>query len=156
LTGRLKVAIGAAAACLAAASLFTWPKPVDNPGPLLTGARIEPPVLAILERSCADCHSDATRYPWYSYVAPVSFLIASDVQRGRRHLNLSRWPDYPLVRKQRLLSEIANQVKEREMPLWIYTVIHRGSPLSAAEIDTVFEWTQAERARLIATGATPQ
>jgi hypothetical protein len=120
---------------------------------ILDGAQIDPSVRAILERSCQDCHSEATYYPWYSYVAPVSFLIRSDVIRGREHLNLSRWSEYSLARKERSLSEIANQVKDRDMPLPQYTLIHRNARLSDADVDAVFKWTQAERSRLIIENA---
>ena len=131
-------------------SIITRP-PASNAGAaLLQGAEVDLRVLTILRRSCADCHSEATTYPWYSYVAPISILIRSDVVRGREHLNLSRWAAYPLVRKERSLSEIANQVKDRDMPLAQYTLIHREARLSDDEVNAVFRWTQSERARLIA------
>jgi hypothetical protein len=136
---------------LAVASLLTPPdKSGDTTAPLLASASVDPKVLSLLERSCGDCHSERTVYPWYSYVAPVSWLVQSDVASGRRHLNLSRWNDYPLVRRQRSLSEIANQVKDGDMPLPYYTLIHPNARLSAADVDAIFQWTQAERARLIA------
>jgi len=132
-------------------SILTSPSRSTHAGdPLLQGARIDPQVLSILERSCRDCHSEDTHYPWYSYVAPVSWLIESDVSGGRKHLNLSRWSDYPVARRERSLSEIANQVKDRDMPLVQYTWIHRGAKLSASDVNAVFQWTQMERARLIA------
>ncbi len=138
-------------ALLAVASFLTLPVTSDQAGrPLLAGAQIDPAVLALFERSCQDCHSEATRYPWYAYVAPVSYLIQSDVARGRTHLNLSRWNEYPLVRKERSLSEIANQVKDREMPLLQYTLLHPSAKLSESEVNAIFQWTQAERSRLIA------
>jgi hypothetical protein len=131
-------------------SIITPPvRSVHAGDPLLQGAQIDPQVISILVRSCGDCHSEATHYPWYSYVAPVSWLVESDVAGGRRHLNLSRWSEYPVQRKERSLSEIANQVKDREMPLPVYTWIHRGAKLSTADIDAVFQWTQAERNRMI-------
>lgn len=116
---------------------------------LLNGAQIDAAVLGAIRRSCLDCHSEATRYPWYSYIAPVSLLIANDVKRGREHLNLSRWSEYSLIRRERALSEIANQVKDRGMPLPLYTLLHRDAKLSDADIDAVFQWTQTERNRLI-------
>ena len=116
----------------------------------MSGARIDPRVLSIIERSCGDCHSETTYYPWYSYVAPVSWLIQSDVSGGRKHLNLSHWSDYPLLRRERSLSEIANQVKDGGMPLPQYTLIHRNARLSPADANAIFQWTQTERARLIA------
>jgi hypothetical protein len=139
------------AGLFAVASVLTPPRKSSGAGgPLLPGARIDAQVLGIIERSCQDCHSETTHYPWYSYVAPVSWLIQSDVARGRRRLNLSRWSDYPPLRRQRSLSEIANQVKDGEMPLFQYTLIHRNARLSPADVSAVFQWTQTERARLIA------
>jgi hypothetical protein len=116
---------------------------------MLAGAHIPPDVLATLQRSCGDCHSEATHYPWYSYVAPVAWLIQNDVSSGRRHLNFSKWNAYPLLRRQRLLSEIANQVRDGEMPLFVYTLMHRQAKLSQTDVNAIFEWTQVERSRLI-------
>jgi Haem-binding domain len=137
--------------CIVVASIATAPtQSAAASEAVLTGARIDPKVLAILERSCQDCHSEITHYPWYSFIAPVSWLIRSDVTRGREHLNLSRWREYSIQRKERSLSEIANQVKDRDMPLPQYTLIHRDARLSDADVDAIFQWTQAERSRLIA------
>ena len=132
---------------------MTRPRPTANAREkrLLEGAEVDAAVLAILDRSCRDCHSDTTKYPWYSYVAPVSVLINDDVKRGREHLNLSEWQAYSIIRRQRALSEIANQVKDRGMPLSLYVLLHPSAKLSDADIRTVFNWTQRERLRLIAT-----
>jgi hypothetical protein len=62
---------------------------------------------------------------------------------------MSRWSEYPPLRQERCLSEIANQVKDRDMPLWYYTIMHQGTALSETEVAAVFKWTQAERSRLI-------
>ncbi len=103
----------------------------------------------ILERSCADCHSEGTRYPWYSYVAPVSLLVRYDVRGGRARMNLSRWSGYPVQRRERYLSEIANQVRDGGMPLPQYTLIHRDARLTPEDVEAIFRWTQTERMRLI-------
>ncbi len=116
---------------------------------MLAGAQIPPHVFAILQRSCRDCHSDATRYPLYSFVFPVSHLIGDDVRRGREHLNFSRWSQYSVVRRERALSEIANQVQDGGMPLSIYVWMHPHAKLSEADVDAIFAWTQEERMRLI-------
>ncbi len=110
--------------------------------------------MALIDKSCRDCHSNATRYPWYSYVAPVSVLVQQDVDKGRERLNLSKWHEYSLVRQQRALSVIANQVQDGEMPLAVYTWLHRDAILSDADRKLIFEWTQSERTRLIA-GSVP-
>jgi hypothetical protein len=138
------------------ASIVSWPRESEkSAAPILSGAKIPAQLLATVERSCGDCHSEKTRYPWYSYVAPVSWLIQSDVARGREHLNLSIWNEYSPVRRQRCLSEIANQVRDKEMPLATYTFIHRDAKLSDKESEAIFQWTQAERVRLITESSTP-
>lgn len=135
---------------LAAASLLTPPVKSDKAGlPLFSGAKMDGSVLALFQRSCQDCHSEATRYPWYAFIAPVSWWIESDVADGRAHLNMSRWNEYSLVRKERNLSEIANQVKDHDMPLRQYTWMHRSARLSESDVNAIFQWTQAERMRLI-------
>jgi hypothetical protein len=140
-----------------AVCVLGWPRvPADAGAPLLSGAQISPSVRAVLDRSCRDCHSDATRYPWYSYVPPVSLLIASDVSRGRSHLNFSNWSEYSLVRRERDLSEIANQVRDGGMPLTQYLWVHRDARLTASDREAIFQWTQQERLRLIMESASGQ
>jgi Haem-binding domain len=135
-------------------SILTAPHASENAGaPLLAGAHIPDAVRAAFERSCRDCHSEATRFPWYSYIAPISLLVQSDVKQGREHLNLSHWSEYSLVRRERCLSEIANQIQDGGMPLSSYTWIHRDAVLSPADVDAIFTWTQQERTRLISESA---
>ena len=152
--------LASVAGLLLFASLMSLPHQSTRAGaPLLEGAHISPRVRAIIERSCRDCHSESTDYPWYSYVAPVSWLINKDVKRGREHLNFSTWNEYSVIRRERCLSEIANQVQDGGMPLPSYTLIHRHAKLSEADVKAIFEWTQQERLRLItdaqAAGSRP-
>ncbi len=95
-----------------------------------------------------DCHSNQTAWPWYSYVAPVSWLIERDVYRGRNRLNLSEWQQYTMEQQQKLLADIASAVKNREMPLKQYTLVHRDAKLSDAETDLVYGWARVERRKL--------
>src|ERR1700722_9022047 len=71
--------------------------------PVLAGADIDLPVLAELERSCENCHSDRTEWPWYSYIAPASWLVESDVGQARGHMNLSHWDEYSVEKKAEML-----------------------------------------------------
>jgi hypothetical protein len=136
------------------ASVITDTRRSENANtPLLAGAQVPPGVRSTIDNSCRDCHSDATRYPWYSYIAPVSWFINQDVQNGREHLNFSKWSEYSVIRRERCLSEIANQVHDGGMPLASYTFLHRAAKLSRANAEAVFEWTQEERARLIMENA---
>jgi hypothetical protein len=131
-------------------SILTRPRASErSAAPLLAGAHVPVEVRAVIDRSCRDCHSEATHFPWYSYIAPISWLVKKDVIQGREHLNLSRWNEYSLIRRERCLSEIANQIQDGGMPLASYTRIHRDAVLSPADIDAIFQWTQEERSRLI-------
>jgi len=119
--------------------------PVDPTRTIEAAMAIPADVKPILVRSCYDCHSHQTRWPWYSRVAPVSWLIANDVTEGREALNFSTWRGYPPDRASRKLDEIADMVTRREMPMPIYTYVHRGSALTDAEISRVAEWVRAAR-----------
>jgi Haem-binding domain len=92
--------------------------------PLLLDATFDPQVIKILERSCQNCHSERTVWPWYSYVAPISWMIENDVRRGRSHMNLSHWNGYPPERQQEIPSEMSNSVRNRVMPLPGYLLLH--------------------------------
>jgi hypothetical protein len=116
-------------------------------------AATKPPaaVAAEIHAACYDCHSDETRWPWYSRIAPVSWLIASDVNEGRKHLNLSEWPAEPAaVAKQ--LDRINEVVDYKEMPLKKYTLIHADARLSDAQLNEIVDWTDAAAGKL--RGAT--
>jgi len=105
-------------------------------------------VGAILSRSCADCHSNRTNYPWYSNIAPVSWMLADHIRDGRQELNLSIWNTYDNRRKGRKLSAICDEVETGEMPLPSYLWIHRDAALKQGEAAKICEWTEAEKARL--------
>ena len=104
------------------------------------GNGIDGPVGAILNRACMDCHSSNTRLPWYSHVAPVSWLLIRDVSRGRAKLDFSQQSG-ELSANQR--EEICDAVSDRSMPLPAYTLMHRSAKLSSGEIDQVCDWASA-------------
>jgi heme-binding protein len=115
-------------------------------------ARVNPPersqppapsqVHAVLQRACYDCHSNETRWPWYSRVAPVSFLIAQDVKEGRKELNFSLWDGYDERRKTRKLKEIVEQVEKAKMPQWYYVFFHPQAQLSASDRAAILTWAK--------------
>jgi Haem-binding domain len=114
---------------------------------------IRPDVQSIFERSCKDCHSDATTWPWYSGIAPVSWLVAHDVHHGRSKLNLSEWAAYSKKKKDQRLAEICDQVRSGDMPDSLYTMIHRGARLTSAERASICAWADSARDALL-RGAT--
>ena len=99
-------------------------------------------VSGILRTSCYDCHSNETRWPWYTYIAPVSFLIASDVNEGRKRLNFSEWDKYDNKKREKKLDGIIEMVEEGEMPLSMYTIIHKDAILDTVKINILKEWVK--------------
>ena len=104
---------------------------------------------AILERSCRDCHASVGAYPWYAWAAPGSLLVRHNVTKGREYLDLSRWAQASSIRRQRMLSGIANQVSAGGMPPEDYLWLHPYAKLSPDEQKLLFDWTQQEKLRLI-------
>jgi hypothetical protein len=133
-------------------SVFVHPfgnvKKVQDQRPLLHGAQIDPALSSVLERSCRNCHSRQTVWPWYSYVAPASWLIEKDVRDGRTHFDMSRWEEYTPQERSRVLAEISVMVRNHEMPLSRYTVLHPEARLSDQEVQAIDQWGHQERRRV--------
>lgn len=89
-----------------------------------------PATRELARRACFDCHSNETIWPWHSNIAPVSWLIYYDAQKGRRHLNFSDWNR---VGKKRSAAKIVKSIQKGEMPTWIYLPAHPEAWLTAAE-----------------------
>ena len=98
-------------------------------------------VEAILTRSCIDCHSNKTAYPWYSNITPVSFFLVGHIEDGRRHLNFSVWNTYDKRKKLKKLDEIREQVDLVAMPLPSYLWLHRNAVLSESDAKILKDWT---------------
>ena len=122
--------------------------PVDESQTIFARTQMTPQVSVILDRSCSDCHSNKTVWPWYSNVAPVSWLISDDVNEGRQALNLSEWGKLAEDRQDRKLRQICDEVSDGVMPLSYYLPMHPHARLSAEDKKTLCDWTEAERARL--------
>jgi hypothetical protein len=139
-------------ACLFVAVQFKRPArtnpPVDEYQTIFNRTQMTPQVAAILDRSCRDCHSNKTVWPWYSNVAPVSWLVTDDVNTGRQNLNLSEWAQYDRDRQAKKLQQMCDEVTDGAMPLSSYTPLHPGAKLSPDDVKTLCAWTEAERARL--------
>ncbi len=141
------------AGAIALASVFVHPfgsMKARSAGPLLAGAEADAAVLHTLEKSCQNCHSERTEWPWYSYVAPVSWLIENDVHQGRSHMNLSRWQQYDSEKQHELLAAMGAVARNHIMPPPRYTFLHPGSRPSPVELERIYQWTRMERRRLTA------
>ena len=115
--------------------------PVDrtNP-PIESDIPTSPEVKVVLRRACYDCHSHETVWPWYSQIAPISWIIARDVQEGRAELNFSTWTRYSTQQQVKKLKESWEEIAEGEMPPWLYLAMHREVRLSEADRALLRQW----------------
>ncbi|MDQ2931377.1 MAG: heme-binding domain-containing protein [Gemmatimonadota bacterium] len=122
--------------------------PVDrtNP-PVETEIPATAQVRSVLRRACYDCHSNETVWPWYSRIAPVSWLVAHDVHDGREELNFSTWNRYTTEQQLKKLKKSGNEVAEGEMPPSIYFPLHPDARLSADDRALLRAWAQAVGSR---------
>ncbi|HEU4931575.1 MAG TPA: heme-binding domain-containing protein [Pyrinomonadaceae bacterium] len=131
--------------CLFAIAQFIRPAKTnptsESSNALEAHVQVDLPVAQIFNRSCNDCHSNKTRWPWYSHVAPVSWFVIDHVNHGRSHMNFSEWGSYDKNEQRELLDETCRMVKKGEMPLSSYTPMHSDSKLTPADITTICEWT---------------
>lgn len=124
---------------LAVAAVAIQFKTVERTNPEVVSDFDGPPEIeAILRRSCYDCHSNETVWPWYAHVAPMSWLLAEHVGDGRKHLNFSEWDEEEAWES---LPEIGEEVAEGKMPLRGYLLLHRDAKLSEADRAALMAWT---------------
>jgi hypothetical protein len=117
------------------------PASIGNP-PITQDIAAPPQVESILRRGCYDCHSNETRWPWYAHLAPVSWLVTRDVNRGRNRINFSHWDKYSddpetVIRK---LQNIDKFTRNGTMPLWYYLPRHSDARLSDADREVITKW----------------
>lgn len=112
-------------------------------------AETNPPedVMGILKNACFDCHSDVTRYPWYSSITPVNYWMADHVEHGKKHFDVSQWSGYTVKKKDHKLDELIEMVEEKEMPLPSYTWTHGDAKLSDEQINAVISWAKGVRSK---------
>ncbi len=125
---RMKWVLLGAVGVFALIQLVPYGRAHGNPKVSQEPAWSTPEVRDLAARACFDCHSNQTRWPWYSQVAPVSWLVQRDTDEGREALNFSEWD-----RPQKEADDAAKELREGEMPPFIYTAIHRDAVLTAAE-----------------------
>jgi Haem-binding domain len=123
---------------------------------IINEAQIDSETLALVQRACQNCHSQQTVWPWYSHIAPASWMLARDVQQARSHMNLSQWQDYSLDDRLRLLSEIGSAVRNGEMPVQRYLWLHPEARLTDVERQQIYRWTKRERSRLTESSVSRQ
>lgn len=124
--------------------------PADN---AMLGSDLPDEVRTVVLRKCGDCHSNRTRWPLYSRIAPASWIVEHDVHEGREHMNLSYLDQYSIDDRIDLLGKIGTQLRQGEMPLKQYVLLHPEARLSESERRLILDWTKAERKRLMAEAA---
>lgn len=114
--------------------------PVDRQKDYLSSMEVPLEIAQILKTSCYDCHSDEAIYPWYSNVAPVSWMLKHHINEGREHVNFSTWMDYSEKKKISIHEEITEVLEEGEMPMLSYTLIHSDAKLSESSKAALISW----------------
>jgi Haem-binding domain len=102
-------------------------------------------VMASLQTSCYDCHSNNTKYPWYNNIQPVAWWLSGHIDDGKRHLNFSEFASYRIGKQYKKLEEINGEIEEGGMPLSSYTLIHGDAKLSAAQKTSIANWVNMLR-----------
>lgn len=97
-------------------------------------------ISTILQESCYDCHSNNTKYPWYNKVQPAAWFLENHIKDGKEELNFNEWDTYSNRRKNSKLKSIISQVKDDEMPLASYTLIHKDAKLSKPEKTLIIDY----------------
>jgi hypothetical protein len=117
--------------------------PVDRGNPPVEAIVAAPPeVLDVLKRACFDCHSNETTWPWYSYVAPVSWIVAGHVEHAREEMNFTDWTGIPLAKRAHKIDECWEMVEKGEMPLSGYVRLHAEAKLSDAGKALIRDWAR--------------
>jgi hypothetical protein len=116
---------------------------MNNPNDLLLNNEVPVKVEKMLRAACYDCHSNESVYPWYAYVAPVSFLVSRDIRVGREELNFSDWKSLEKMDQAKLLDKIIEEVEEEEMPMVIYPPLHPEAKLSDEDRKVLMDWAES-------------
>lgn len=117
-----------------------WPVERTNP-PVLSDIQAPPAVKEVLRTGCYDCHSNETHWPWYGYVAPVSWLVANDIQEARDKMNFSEWESIPAGDRPATVKRIWKEVEDGEMPLLMYRLIHPEARLAEDQKKLLQDWS---------------
>ena len=132
----LRIALGLVAVLIV---IQLIPVQRENP-PEHNTATMTPAVEAVLRQSCYDCHSNQTVWPWYSAVAPMSWIVADHVEEGREELNFSNWDSFSAKKKAHIADESLEEIEDGEMPLWDYELAHGDAKLSPEDVTVLKDW----------------
>jgi hypothetical protein len=139
----IRLALAAATIVLVLAQLI----PVARTNPRIAANVAPADVDAVLRRACYDCHSHETVWPWYSRIAPISWMVAHDVNHGREELNFSTWDAYEASARRKKLKETIDEVADGEMPPWYYVLMHPEARLNSSDQEHLRAWATEEIVR---------
>lgn len=105
-------------------------------------------IASIIKTSCYDCHSNESKYPWYSNVQPAGWFLKDHIDEGREELNFSTFTDYELKRQDHKLEECIEYIEKDEMPLGSYTLVHREAALTEAQKNILIDYFKSVRTKL--------
>ncbi len=92
------------------------------------------------EKSCYDCHSNNTNYPWYNKIQPISWLLENHIKEGKKEFNFSEFGSYSKRKQKNKLKSLVSQIKDKKMPMQSYTIIHKDAKLSNADKEQIIVW----------------
>lgn len=116
-----------------------------GPNDITQAMAVPADVRTILEKSCYDCHSNHTTYPWYDRIAPVSWWVANHIKEGKLELNFTEFATYSAKKQGKKLEEIGETVEKGEMPLKSYLITHGDARLTEAQKKTLVDWAKGVR-----------
>jgi hypothetical protein len=148
---RFKWSLGGAGLVLAALQLTNPARtnPPVAPGRDLLATQAPPAeITSLLRAACYDCHSHETKWPWYSRIAPMSWLVVDHVNEGRKRINFSNWPHDDPQRAAKKWNRVSDEVRSGDMPLPSYTWIHPQAQLPAGQREFLVKWAEQEARRL--------
>jgi len=119
--------------------------PLDQTKDFLTMENTPVELAQLFKTACYDCHSDETKYPWYTSLAPVSWFIKGHIDEGREHLNFSTWGDYDAKQKTHKIEEIIEVVDGKEMPMLTYWMIHWDAKISVEQRTQITDWMKTKQ-----------
>ena len=138
---RIAVALIAGALAIQLARPARTNPPTDPARTMKAIAHVTPEANAVLERACRDCHSNDTRWPWYSNVAPISWFVIDHVNHGRRHFNYSDWAESDRDQVTRVLKNMCAMTRKGEMPIASYLWLHPDARMTDRDIVALCDWT---------------
>ena len=112
----------------------------DSANDLIHLENVPQEIAGLLKAGCYDCHSEKVNYPWYTSVAPISWLVIRDVRLGREELNLSQWGQLSKRKKIKTLTSMAEEIEDDEMPLPIYTIMHSAARFNDEQRSALITW----------------